>query len=90
MWGSQGSGDDRFNHPVGVACDSYGNVYVTDSENHRFMKFDSTGKLITKLGTRGDGDDQFRYPSGIAVDASGRVYISDSGNYRIMKFKIME
>ncbi len=31
-WGSLGSDDDQFNSPTGVAVDSFGNVYVVDSE----------------------------------------------------------
>jgi ribosomal protein L40E len=38
-WGSQGSGTDQFNDPVGVAVDASGNVYVTDLNNNRVEKF---------------------------------------------------
>ncbi len=34
-WGSRGSGDGQFNSPTGIAFDSKGYVYVTDSGNKR-------------------------------------------------------
>ncbi|MBI4378159.1 MAG: SBBP repeat-containing protein [Nitrospinae bacterium] len=37
--GSSGTGDGQFNHPVGIAVDSSGNVYVADEYNHRIQKF---------------------------------------------------
>ncbi|MFC2019925.1 hypothetical protein ACFLU4_08310 [Chloroflexota bacterium] len=83
-WGSEGSGDGQFDNPKGVAVDASGNVYVTDSGNHRIQKFDSSGNFITKWGSQGSGDGQFDWPKGVAVDASGNVYVVESG--RIQKF----
>ena len=34
-FGSRGSGNGEFDNPSEVACDSTGNVYVTDSSNNR-------------------------------------------------------
>jgi len=85
-WGTQGAGDGQFNNPVGVAADSSGNVYVTDSSNSRVEKFDGSGNLILKWGTQGSGNGQFNGPGGIAVDSSGNVYVTDYGNSRVQKF----
>ncbi len=38
-WGSYGSGNSRFIHPVGVAVEASGDIYVVDSGNHRIQKF---------------------------------------------------
>ncbi|MBI3965883.1 MAG: FHA domain-containing protein, partial [Chloroflexi bacterium] len=38
VWGSEGSGGGQFRSPLGVAIDSAGDVYVTDSKNHRIQK----------------------------------------------------
>ena len=38
-WGSQGTGDDQFITPAGVAVDGEGNVYVADYGNNRVQKF---------------------------------------------------
>ena len=38
-WGTPGSGDGEFNGLTGVALGSNGNVYVTDTDNHRIQVF---------------------------------------------------
>ncbi len=78
-----------FKYPSGVAVDSYGNVYVADTNNNRIQKFSSTGKFITMWGTLGTGNGQFSGPSGIAVDGSGNIYVADTNNNRIQKLQAM-
>jgi hypothetical protein len=85
-WGSRGSNDGQFNFPQGVATDSAGNVYVTDTSNHRIQKFDAQGNFLTKWGSRGSNDGQFYYPQGVATDSAGNVYVADTSNHRIQKF----
>jgi DNA-binding beta-propeller fold protein YncE len=86
QWGSAGAANGQFNGPFGVAVDSSGNVYVTDSGNSRIQKFNSSGTFIIQWGTHGSGNGQFDSPIGIAVDISGNVYVADVNNNRIQKF----
>lgn len=72
--------------PWGIAVDSQGDVYVSDTGNHRVQKFDREGNFITQWGGFGNGDGQFNFPYGIAVDAKGSVYVVDSGNTRVQQF----
>ena len=85
-WGSSGTGDGQFNSPQGIATDSGGNVYVTDTSNYRVQKFTSAGVFSAKWGSNGTGDGEFDSPQGIATDSDGKVYVVDSGNRRIQKF----
>ena len=74
------------NYIYGIAVDSSGNVYVTDSTQASIQKFDSNGAFITKWGSYGTGNGKFSHPTGIAVDSSGNVYVADRFNARIQVF----
>jgi DNA-binding beta-propeller fold protein YncE len=88
-WGSLGTGNGQFDIPTGVATDSAGNVYVSDTGNDRVQKFTGQGAFITKWGTPGTGDGQFASPGGLTTDSAANVYVVDryrfDGN-RIQKF----
>jgi myo-inositol-hexaphosphate 3-phosphohydrolase/sugar lactone lactonase YvrE len=84
----------RLRGPRTMEADANGNLYITDTENHRVRKVDSTGKITTLAGTGAagySGDNgpatsaMLNNPHGIAVDAAGNVYIADSPNQRIRK-----
>src|SRR5438552_1423419 len=79
---------------LGVAADQFGNIYVSDTDNHRLRKISRAGVIATFAGTgvagfRGDGAPavtaQLNYPAGLAIDRSGFLYIADSGNNRVRK-----
>ena len=84
--------DAQFAHPHGVAVDSSGNLYVTDSDNHRIRKITSGGKVTTIAGSgipgfaNGTGiEAQFDTPTDVAVDSSGNLYVADRDNNCIRK-----
>ena len=79
-------GHGQFNHPIGLAIDSNGNVYVADQRDDRIQKFDSNGKFLGKWGSYGSVDGYFNRPHGIAVGRDDEVYVCDSLNYRVQKF----
>ncbi len=87
-WGTYGTGNGRFDGPAGVAVDpTTGDVYVTDTENHRVQKFDADGTFLAKWGSEGTGNGQFDYPEAVAVDpTTGDVYVADTRNHRVQKF----
>lgn len=70
----------------GIATDSSNNIYLTDYSNHRILKFNSAGDLLTSWGNKGPGDGEFNNPRGIAVDTGGKVYVVDNDNQRVQKF----
>lgn len=85
----------EINTPIGVALDSSGNIYLTDSANHIIRKVTkSSGKISTFAGNQlnqssGDGgaatSASFQTPYGIAVDQSGNVYVSDYLSHVVRK-----
>jgi sugar lactone lactonase YvrE len=93
--GSVGSTDGtgsaaRFWHPSGVAVDTSGNVFVSDSGTGVIRKITSAGVVSTFAGTAGafgstdgtGGDASFGSIYAIAVDASGNLFVVDSNTVR--------
>jgi sugar lactone lactonase YvrE len=85
-WGSFGSGPGQFNSPQGVAVDAVGNVYVTDTYNHRVQVFTNDGAFLMQWGSYGAGPSQFYRPMGIGVAADGKIYVGDTWNGRVQIF----
>jgi uncharacterized protein (TIGR03437 family) len=77
--------------PYGVAFDTAGNLYISDSGNNRIRRV--SGGIITTVagngsaGFSGDGGPAISAsldgPEDVAVDAAGRLYIADTYNNRI-------
>ncbi|MBV7329403.1 SMP-30/gluconolactonase/LRE family protein [Chloroflexi bacterium TSY] len=75
-----------------MAVDRDGNLYLTDTYNHRIRKVDATTGIITTVAgimAIGDGASattaQLISPSGIAVDGSDNLFIADTYNHRIRR-----
>ena len=84
----------QLNLPLGVAVDSAGNLFISDSNNYRVRKVDTNGVITTVAGTgaRGSGGDggaatsaQFSLPAGITLDGAGNLFIADNGSNRVRK-----
>ena len=84
---SCGFGSMKLPQPKGIAADSKGFIYITDTDNHRVLKSGSKGSLMAIWGKKGDGIGEFNRPSGIATDSKDNIYVADTWNNRIQKFK---
>jgi tripartite motif-containing protein 71 len=68
MWGTEGSGDGQFIQPTGIATSVVdGNIYVSDTGNHRIQCFQPNGTFIRKWGNEGKGDGDLSSPTGLAM-----------------------
>ncbi len=80
--------------PAGLAIDSAGNLFVSQSGVHVVRRISASGTITTVAGNgtgafSGDGGPAtsaslFR-PAGIKVDSTGSLYIADSQNHRIRR-----
>jgi sugar lactone lactonase YvrE len=85
--GSQGSGNDQFESPCGIAV-IYGYIFVADTGNHRIIARNwSTLAYDSQVGSFGSGNDQFSSPYSVAVDETN-LFVADTGNHRIQKREI--
>lgn len=85
----------KLNNPAGVCFDKKKNLFVSDLQNYRVRKIDSTGVITTYVGigikaNSGDGGSstlaEIGQPLGITTDSIGRVYVVDSyfGTLRVV------
>ena len=83
----------QFSNIQGIAYDRLGNLYLSDTDNHRVRKV-SGGIIATIAGTgvagfSGDGGSalnaQLNLPYGLALDSAGNVYVADLGNQRVRR-----
>ncbi len=81
----------EYRHIVGFEeTNLVGNVYVTDPESYRILKFDDKGELLRVWGQYGSDASSLNLPTGIVLSAAGEVYVADSENSRLVVFPRVE
>ena len=95
IWGSaDGQGTNAlFNAPCGVALDSHGNLWVSDTDNDTIRKVTPAGLVSTYAGLAGvDGTNdgpvataRFCRPAEITFDPQGNLLVADSFNHTLRK-----
>src|SRR5437016_1057229 len=53
---------------------------------HRILKFNSTGSVLSSIGSSTLSNPQGGSPQDVAIDSSGNIYAADTYNGRIAKF----
>lgn len=83
----------------GLALDSAGKLWVSDTDNNRVVAFPNAAKAATGatmsvvLGQpnftdedSGLAQDRLTQPHGLCIDAAGNLYVADYGNQRVLRF----
>jgi streptogramin lyase len=88
---TNGSGTTAaFSLPLGLACDTAGNLYIADHNSIR--KMTPAGEVTTLAGTNAVGAAEgigtaarFSGATGLAIDATGNIYVADRDNHKIRR-----
>ncbi len=83
FFGKEGSGDNHFKLPNGVAIAKDGRVYVADMGNRRVQILNESGQFVGKLALESPA---FSEPIDVAIDQTGTIYVLDSDLSFISKF----
>lgn len=81
----------RFSNPRDILIDNSGNLYISDTGNHRIRKVDTALNVTTFVGQTGGFSDgngtaaRFNIPDRLAMDSAGILYISDRDNNRVRR-----
>ena len=88
----------EINGPNGAALDSSGNIYISDTQNHRIRVVNpGTGRISTLAGNGTQGvtgnggpatSAALSYPNQIAVDSLGNVYLADSTAQQVRQVQV--
>jgi hypothetical protein len=82
------------NHPCGLAIDSTGAIYISDTDNGRIRRVSPSGIISTIAGdgvpgASGDGGSALSTSlsdvAGVALDGAGNTYFGDASNRRVRK-----
>jgi uncharacterized membrane protein YgdD (TMEM256/DUF423 family) len=91
---------NSLNFPAGVALDSSGDLYISDTGNHRVLEFNTPLTNDTADVVFGQGGDfssalcnagglsasSLCHPFAAAVDSSDNLYIADKDNNRVLEY----
>ena len=83
--GTSGSALNQFNVPIGLVVDLHWNLFVSDCNNHRVLRFfpdQFNGTIVVGSGAVETID--LHSPSGLAFDAQGYLFLSELWSSRIL------
>jgi DNA-binding beta-propeller fold protein YncE len=82
IFGSRGQGTGEFQHPIDIATNRDGEIYVVDRKQNKVQKFNKRSEIISSLNPSSG----FHHPLAVAVTPKEETVILDSGAHRLVLF----
>jgi hypothetical protein len=79
------SADIQLRDPSAISVASDGTLLIIDTGHNRILAADSSGALLSEVGSLGSGQGEFRWPKDIASESALAIWVADFGNRRICK-----
>ncbi len=76
-----------FYGPEGVTTDGQGNIFVSDSSNHRIVVINNDGNFGYNYGALGHSNENLARPHGLINLPNNRVAVTDSAHKRLKIFQ---
>lgn len=88
LYGFGPAKDEQLLEPTSVAIAPNGDIYATDPQRARIMRFTAEGyfRSLVHTGGGGVGTGMFARPESIAVDSDGNLYVADPVANKIIVF----
>jgi uncharacterized delta-60 repeat protein len=88
---------NSLSNPEGMALDSSGGVYISDSSNSRVLYYPAGSTTASRVygqpnfasntaNNSGESATTFNYPVGLTLDSAGGLYVADFYNNRVLYF----
>jgi phage tail-like protein len=93
--GGFGTESRRLHAPHGIAISHSGDLYISDTHNHRVQVFSVKGLVLRSVWGKVDGNGlpiegskrgEFNLHCDLAIDSDDNIYVVDKGNHRVQKF----
>ncbi|CAF1226629.1 unnamed protein product [Adineta steineri] len=75
--------------PTFIVVDENQSIYVSDTYNHRVMKWKKDAKqgiVVAGGNDHGENLSQLFHPRGVVVDHLGQIYVADCMNHRVVRW----
>ncbi|CAF1379597.1 unnamed protein product [Adineta ricciae] len=80
---------DQLAHPMGIFLDNNDNIYITDGNNDRIVRWEQNATIGQWIaGVKGPNTNHtfpLFIPYDIIVDNNGTVYVTDGGHHRVVR-----
>jgi len=74
--------------PAGIVVTAQGEIWLSDSANHRVLLLNEQGELLNMIGkgAQSSGEEGFNTPGGLTLDQQGNLYVVDTLNRQVKKY----